>query len=169
VTAAVLGLVIAYLLLAVLLLSLNLRSAWRWRIKAVAILATSVFFVLTFVTIQAMLGWPTESEPPSSFQLHAALVQEPERRVGRQGRIYLWLSPKHAEGAPAGPPRAYALPYSRALHQAVARAQARLEEGVPIEGETRRAGHDEQRFGHNSLQIDLFDAPVAALPPKTAG
>jgi hypothetical protein len=169
VTAAVLGLVIAYLLLAILLLSLNLRSAWRWHIKAVAILVTSLFFVLTFVTIQAMLGWPTESEPPSSFRLHAALVQEPQHRAGRQGRIYLWLSPNHAEGAPAGPPRAYALPYSRALHQAVARAQARLEEGLAVEGETSRGGRNEQRFGRNSLQIDLFDAPVAALPPKTAG
>jgi hypothetical protein len=168
-TAAVLGLAIAYLLLAILLLSLNLRSSWRWHVKAAAILVTSAFFVLTFLVIQAMLGWPTEAEPPARFQLHAALVQEPERRAGRQGEIYLWLSPKGAAGAPAGLPRAHALPYSRALHEAVARAQARLEKGVAVEGETRRTGRDEQGFGRNGIRIDLFDAPVAALPPKTAG
>jgi hypothetical protein len=168
-TAAVLALVIAYLLLATLLLSLNLCSAWRWGVKASAILVTGSFFVLTFLAIQAMLGWPTEAEPPARFQLHAALVQEPERRTGLQGGIYLWLSPRGGDGAPAGLPRAHALPYSRALHEAVARAKARLEEGVAVEGETRRAGRDEQGFGHNGVRIDLFDAPVAALPPKRAG
>ena len=116
-----------------------------------------------------MLGWPSEAEPPARFELHAALVQEPERRAGRQGGIYLWLSPKDGDGVAAGLPRAHALPYSRALHEAVARAKARLEEGVAVEGETRRAGRDEQGFSRNGMRIDLFDAPVAALPPKTAG
>jgi hypothetical protein len=168
VITAALGLVIAYGLLAVLLLSLNLRSAWRWPVKAAAILITSLFFVLAFCSIQAMLGWPTGSEPPAGFQLHAALVQEPARRTGDPGGIYLWLSPKKDDGSLSGPPRAYALPYSRALHEAVARAQARLEEGIAVEGEARGA-RDERRYGQNGLQIDLFDAPVAALPPKTAG
>lgn len=166
---ALLGLAAGYILLGILLLSLNLRSAWRWKVKAAAILITGAFFILTFVALQAMLGWPTEAEPPAHFQLHAALVHEPERRARNQGRIYLWLSPKSEDGATDGPPRAYALPYSRALHEMVARARARLEEGMRVNGTTRREGRDDGRFRHHSFRIDLFDAPVADLPPKPAG
>jgi hypothetical protein len=78
-TGAVLGLVASYAVLARLLLSLNLRSAWHWTIKAVAIALTAGFFVVAFVAIEALLGWPTEARPPAQFQLHAALVLEPNR------------------------------------------------------------------------------------------
>jgi hypothetical protein len=121
-TSAVIGLVASYVVLAILLLSLNLKSAWRWPVKAAAIGITAGFFVVVFVALQAMLGWPTETPPPARFQLHAALIEEPDRKGRSPGAIYLWLSPRHADGAIAGPPRAYALPYSRALHEATARA-----------------------------------------------
>jgi hypothetical protein len=109
-TAAVVGLVAAYVALATLLLSLNLRSAWRWQVKAAAIGITAAFFVVVFVALQAMLGWPAEALPPARFELHAALVEEPDRKGRGSGAIYLWLSPRHADGAIAGPPRAYACP-----------------------------------------------------------
>ena len=113
--SAVVGLVVSYVVLATLLLSLNLRSAWRWSIKATAIAITTGFFAITFIALQAMLGWPTEGSPPSRFQLHAALVHEPDRKGEHPGAIYLWVSPRQEDGAVAGPPRAYTLPYSRAL------------------------------------------------------
>jgi hypothetical protein len=121
VTGAVLGLVASYAVLGVLLLSLNLRSAWHWVIKATAIVLTCGFFVAAFLAIEALLGWPTEAPPPAHFQLHAALVLEPDRgRAG--GAIYLWLSPRAADGDVAGAPRTHALPYSRALHEQTERA-----------------------------------------------
>jgi hypothetical protein len=78
-TAAVVGLTASYLMIALLLLSLNLRSAWRWPVKAGAILVTIGFLVGGFLALEAMLGWPTEATPPARFQLHAALVHEPDR------------------------------------------------------------------------------------------
>lgn len=164
-TGAVLALVASYAVLALLLLSLNLKSAWHWTIKAVAIAFTAGFFVVAFVAIEALLGWPTEASPPAQFQLHAALVLEPNRGEGSAGAIYLWLSPRDAEGNLAGPPRAHALPYSRALHEQTARAQARLQDGRPVEGTAEPA----PPLAHQSLQVRLFDAPIAKLPPKTAG
>jgi hypothetical protein len=163
VTGAVLGLVASYAALAVLLLSLNLRSAWHWTIKAVAIALTAGFFVVAFVAIEELLGWPTEARPPAQFQLHAALVLEPNRGAGSAGAIYLWLSPRNAEGSVTGPPRAHALPYSRALHEQTARAQARLQDGRPVEGTAESA----PPLGQDSLQVRLFDAPSPVLPPKT--
>jgi hypothetical protein len=162
-TGAVLGLVASYAVLALLLLSLNLKSAWHWTIKAVAIALTAGFFVLAFVAIEALLGWPTEARPPAHFQLHAALVLEPDRSAGSTGAIYLWLSPRDAQRNITGPPRAYALPYSRALHEQTARAQARLQDGRPIEGTADSAAP----LGQHSVQVRLYDAPSPVLPPKT--
>jgi hypothetical protein len=163
-TAAVVGLVAAYVALATLLLSLNLRSAWRWQVKAAAIGITAAFFVVVFVALQAMLGWPAEALPPARFELHAALVEEPDRKGRGSGAIYLWLSPRHADGAIAGPPRAYALPYSRALHGATARAQASLQDGRPIDGRSRPG--EQNGFATPSVTVELFERVPAPLPPK---
>jgi hypothetical protein len=162
-TGAVVGLVASYVALATLLLSLNLRSAWRWPVKAAAIGVTAGFFGVTFITLQAMLGWPTEALPPQRFVLHAALIEEPDRKGG-PGAIYLWLSPRDAEGEVAGPPRAYALPYSRVLHEAAVRAQAKLQEGRPIDG---TSGHSPYGVAAPSDPVQLFERVPPPLPAKT--
>jgi hypothetical protein len=165
-TAAIVGLAACYLVLAVLLLSLNLKSAWRWPIKAWAIAITVAFLVAGYLSLEAMLGWPTETPPPARFQLHGALVQEPDRGGRSSGAIYLWLSPPDADGAPGGPPRAYALPYSRALHEQIARLQSRLQQGEPVDGTTTRLP-GAYRLGTRSVQVELYAAPPPVLPPKT--
>lgn len=165
---AVIGLSASHLGLVVLLLSLNLRSDWPWLVKAGAIAVTLGFCVSAFVALEAMLGWPTATPPPGKFQLHAALVDEPDRLKSYPGAIYLWLSPRDAEGRASGPPRAFALPYSRELHEEAARAQARLEDGRPVQGAATRRPDDDRR-GQRSLQVELFEAPPALLPPKRAG
>lgn len=165
-TGAVVGLVASYVVLATLLVSLNLRSAWRWPVKAAAIAVTTGFFVVVFVALEAMLGWPTEALPPEHFQLHAALIHEPSRKEQSPGAIYLWLSPRNAEGAIAGPPRAYALPYSRALHEATVRAQADLQEGKPIDGTVNPSVHP-NGLATPSAPVQLFERPPPPLLPKT--
>jgi hypothetical protein len=162
VTTAVTGLIASHGVLAVLLLSLNLKSAWHWTVKAAAIVLTSGFFVVAFLALQALLGWPTAAPPPARFQLHAALVVEPDRERP-DGVIYLWLSPQTDEGEVAGLPRAHALPYSRALHEQTERARERIQEGMPIEG-TAKLG---DQPGHDSMQVELFEGPRPVLPPKT--
>lgn len=163
-TGGVLGLVASFAVLAVLLLSLNLRSAWHWAIKAAAIGLCGGFFVVAFLAIEALLGWPTEGPLPARFQLHAALVLEPDRSSHSAGAIYLWLSPRAADGETTGPPRAHALPYSRELHEQTARAQAKLHEGRTVNGEAA----SRPRLGNDSTQVQLFEAPSPILPPKTS-
>ncbi len=165
-TATIVGLAACYLLLAVLLLSLNLRSAWRWPIKAWAIAITVAFLVAGYLSLESMLGWPTEASPPARFQLHGALVQEPDRGGRSSGAIYLWLSPPDADGAASGAPRAYALPYSRGLHEQIARLQGRLQQGEPVNGTTTRHP-GAYRLGTRSVQVELYAAPPPVLPPKT--
>jgi hypothetical protein len=163
-TAAVVGLVASYAVLATLLLSLNLRSAWRWPVKAGAIILTTAFFAVVFFALQGMLGWPTEAPPPAQFQLYAALIDEPDRKGKSPGAIYLWLAPRNAEGMVTEPPRAYALPYSRALHEATAAAQADLQAGKRVDG-TRLA--DSNGHATSTAPIELFERPPPPLVPKT--
>lgn len=163
-TAAVVGLVASYAVLATLLLSLNLRSAWRWPVKAAAITVTTGFFAVVFLALQAMLGWPTEALPPSQFQLYAALIDEPDRKGRDPGAIYLWLAPRNAEGVVTEPPRAYALPYSRSLHEATAAAQADLQAGKRIDG-ARPA--DSNGLAMPTAPIELFERHPPPLVPKT--
>lgn len=163
-TAAVVGLVASYAVLATLLLSLNLRSAWRWPVKAGAILLTTGFFAVVFVALQAMLGWPTAAQPPAQFQLYAALIDEPDRKSRDPGAIYLWLAPRNAEGVATEPPRAYALPYSRPLHEATAAAQADLQAGKRVDG-ARPAGSN--GIAMPTAPIELFERPLPPLVPKT--
>jgi hypothetical protein len=164
-TTAVVGLSASYLALAVLLLSLNLRSAWRWPVKAGAIVVTIGCLIAGFLALEAMLGRPTEAAPPARFRLHAALVEEPDRANPSAGAIYLWLSPHDAAGRPSGPPRAHALPYSRALHEQAARAQGRLQDGRPVDGTAARQS-DGYRLGTRAFQVELFAAPPGSLPLK---
>jgi len=46
-TLGITGIITAYILLALLLLSINLYSKWSWQIKAATIVLTSVFYVVT--------------------------------------------------------------------------------------------------------------------------
>jgi hypothetical protein len=160
-SGAVLWLVACYAILAVLLLSLNLRSAWHWTVKAAAIGLTAGFFVIAFLAIQGLLGWPAEVPPPARFQLHGAVVLEPDRNRPR-GAIYLWLSPRAPDGDIVGPPRAHALPYTRELHEQTERARQGLRDGRAIEG---TAGRD-QEAGEGSMQVRLYEGPPPVLPPK---
>jgi hypothetical protein len=164
-TAAVIALVASYAVLAILLLSLTLRSAWRWPVKAGAIVVTTGFFAVLFIAVQGMLGWPTEAPPPAQFQLYAALIDEPDRKGQSPGAIYLWLAPREADGVVSEPPRAYALPYSRSLHEATAAAQADLQAGKQVDGAMMRPSET-----HNTsptASIELFERPLPPLAPKT--
>ena len=162
-TGAVVLLSGCFLVLCLLLLSLNLRSTWRWWIKAGAIVLTATFVLLFFAGLERLLGWPTGAPPPARFTLHAAVVHEPARRTGapQGGAIYLWLQPESSAAATLAPPRAHVLPYSRALHEQVARAREQMQAGDRVEG---RAAPAANRSG--SRQIELYEAPPGAPPAK---
>ncbi len=165
-TAAIVGLAACYLVLAVLLLSLNLRSAWRWPIKAWAIAITIAFLAAGYLALEAMLGWPAEAL--TSRPLPAAWRARSRTRSGWPvlGRDLSVAVAADADGAASAPPRAYALPYSRGLHEQIARLQGRLQQGEPVNGTTTRHP-GAYRLGTRSVQVELYAAPPPVLPPKT--
>src|SRR3984893_10780934 len=133
-TSSVSGLVAAYLVLAVLLLSLNLTSLWRWWIKAAAILVTTGFFAITYQAMSEMTGWPTTQRLPSRFNLVWTRIVEPDKKTSSAGGIYIWAEELDENNVPAGKPRSYQLSYTDALARKIASAQEKRDRGSDVMG-----------------------------------
>lgn len=132
---AVFFLVAAYVVVAVLLLSMNIGARYRWWIKAGTIIITTLFFVFSYNGVVALLGWPSSDPLPPKFKLHWASVVEPDKFTGKPGNIYLWIEELDDENIPFGTPRAYRLPYSDELADRVDGALELIEEGTDQGGE----------------------------------
>lgn len=130
----ILWLVLAYVAIAVLLLSMNLTSRWRWWIKAAGIVVTAGFFVGSYFAIVSVLGWPSQDDPPQRFALLATRVVEPDRITGAPGTIFLWVEELDENNVPSGRPRSYSLAYTADFAAAVSQAHDLLANGEKVEG-----------------------------------
>ncbi len=131
----VLGTASAYVLIAVLLLSLNLRSRWRWWIKAGSIVVTTLFFAATYTFLTSMLGWPTSSDLTQRFSLLETRLVDPDALTGETGQIFLWVDELDANNIPMPRPRALEIAYSDRMARLVRIAQERLDAGEQVMGE----------------------------------
>src|ERR1700757_5252861 len=136
-TLPLIGVGISYVVVAVLLLSLNLTSLWHWGIKASAIAVTTLFFGISYGSIAGLIGWPSDARLPVHFQLDWATVVEPDKLNGSPGTIYLWLETLDEDNVPAGTPRAFRVPYTRELADRIGRAKERIEKGMDQAGTAR--------------------------------
>jgi hypothetical protein len=134
VSVSVVGVVTAYGIVTMLLLSLNLTSLWRWWIKAGAILVTTVFFGVTYLAITGLMGWPTTQKLPSRFNLVSSVVVEPDRRTHNPGHIYLWATEIGENNVPADTPRSYQIGYTSGLARKIAGAQEKHDSGQEVMG-----------------------------------
>ena len=190
-TLPLIGVGLSYVVVAVLLLSLNLTSRWHWGVKAAAIAVTSVFFGVSYAAIAGLIGWPSEARVPERFQLDWGTVVEPDKLNGSPGSIYLWVETLDENNLPAGTPRAFRVPYSRDLADRIGHAKERIEQGkdqagtardldvpeAPPDQDRRLAGApprqdepgspgDPTAFIQHTPAIEFQDIPPPALPPK---
>ena len=190
-TLPLVGIVASYVVVAVLLLSLNLASRWHWAVKATAIVVTTLFFGVSYASIAGLIGWPSEARLPEHFQLHWATVVEPDKLNGLPGVIHLWVEALDENNIPAGTPRAFRVPYSRDLADRIGRAKQQIEQGMEQAGTARdldvpEGPPDEDRrltgtpprqdepgstgdptaFIQHMPAIEFEDMPPPALPPK---
>lgn len=174
---------ISYALLAALLLSLNLASPWRREIKTAAIILVSLFYLGAYHGAQNLRGWATSDTPPNPFQLHYAVVDEPDKAAGTKGAIYLLAQKIDGRGQATGQPRLYKMPFSPELAEEIDEAMAQKETGKSLEaslsykaanaedveeaqkreGKKARpdASGDEER-----LKLNFRELPTLSLPPK---
>lgn len=171
-TLGIAGLITAYVLIALLLLSINLYSNWSWRIKAGAIVITTVFYIISYLSFPPLLGWPTSQRMPERFKLIAGHVEQPDKTTNSEGGIYLWVT-RVDDLTSYGPPRSYKLPYTDLLHEAVIKANAKLKKDIPQLGEITEEGsmeadiQDSSRAGVSAKNpIEFYDLPDPLFPEK---
>jgi len=173
VSVVVFGLVFCFLILAVLLLSLNLYTSFHWSVKAAAVVVVSAFYVLGYQSLMALLGWPTNQSLPEEFRLVGVQVYEPDKITLSEGAIYLWVS-SMSDNAGQSTPRAYRIDYEENLHQKLARAKVKDKGGVPQMGKLKTSDAGDQtisdldlsKLAAQSVDMDFFDLPDLVLPEK---
>lgn len=170
-TLGITGLISAYILLALLLLSINLYSKWAWPVKAMTIIITSAFYIVSYYSFPPLLGWPTSAYPPEQFRLIATHVSQPDKELGKEGSIYLWLTEiKNMTDTPE--PRAYRFEYSNELHEKIISVKAKLDKDIAQMGEFKKPDDmmnqvDEQRRGVKSVKLEFYDLPDPLFPDKS--
>ena len=192
-TATVLAISAAYVVIGVLLLALGLGARLAWWVKAAAIVVTSVFFLEVFFATKGLLGWPRAGQLPPRFQLLWVRVVEPDLKSSNPGAIYLWIEEVDENNVPDGVPRSYRLAYSRPLADRAAKARDEIMSGKPQQGLAEDlAGGEDQKEAKSDLQqsgsrvdpglttvdldqfrllqqaprVEFSPMPVPTLPPK---
>ncbi|MCB1773384.1 MAG: hypothetical protein KDI88_07185 [Gammaproteobacteria bacterium] len=165
-------LVLAYVALTALLITLLLSTRISLLIKVVMALAAFGLYSMSYIGWQSVQGWPTASRPvPARFLLHASVIEEPDPATGDEGVVYVWLSDL-VDGRPADQPRAYALPYDKALHADLEEALRNMRNGNVQLGRVSKVTNrpdrptDLKRLGENRDRITFYDLPDPALPEK---
>jgi len=134
---------VSYALIGALLLVVLVYARLRWSAKAVAVVVTSVFYVVSFVGTRGLLGWASTDRLPANFKLLQARIVDPHTVEGDPGSVYLWVEALDDDNRPSGVPRAYRLPYSDALAEKTHAAENQIAAGHPQGGRAADFGTGE--------------------------
>jgi hypothetical protein len=160
---------LAYLLTALLAVSVCWHSGWHPAIKAVAIVLALTLYASHYLFLPRLAGWPSDARLPDNFRLLAANIEEPDKSRGRNGTIFLWTMSLDDNPVPK-PPRAYRLPYSVTLHEQLNVALTKLRRGLPQLGQTRlhkagsNTGTTVAAFATLRMDLEFFDVPDPLFP-----
>jgi len=170
-SGAIVGITVAYMALAVLLLSLNIYSRWPAWVKVGAVALTGLLYYVTYISLESFLGWPARAALPQKFMMLAGSIDEPDEETGSRGAIHIWAVSLEDDRL-GSEPRAYRAPYSRQLHEQVGAAMKQLRDGIVQVGEVeegvrRRAGGIARLWAEDETsRILIYDLPDPELPDK---
>ena len=174
-------LAVGYALLAALLLNIWISTPWRTSVKLSLIAIVGLFYVGSFLGIRDIKGWATEAQMPKSFRLVWAKTEEPDKRTGTRGQIYLWVQTLDDAGIIDSEPRAYKLPYSLKLAEKIQSAVNKTMSGVEVDGSTTQEVDDVKTDGQQTVNdqesklspfkdegiiVDFKNRPHGTLPSK---
>lgn len=147
------GIPLAYVIIVSLLLWTVIATRGMWWFKAAAILSCLLFSFVLWKSLEGLQGWPVEAAMPERFEVKWTLTEEPDRKGGRPGVVYVWaqdLNPRASTtaGSPrdlvrkgrGGEPRVYRLPYSRPLHEQAEKIRKHIMEGGRFFASMTRTG-----------------------------
>lgn len=169
-SGALIGIISAYVALAILLLGLSVYSRWSLWVKISAIVLTGFFYYATYLSLEDLLGWPTQSDLPSEFIMLAGKIEEPDETADTDGAIYIWALALRGDRL-YDTPRAYELPYSKPLHNQVSEANKKIRRGVTQIGKSENIVVHKPIVGQNWFEeriqrVTIYDLPDPELPDK---
>jgi hypothetical protein len=141
--SVILTLSISYALVGALLLVVLVYARLAWSAKAVAVIVTSAFYIVSFSGVRGLLGWASIDKLPITFKLLQARIVEPHSLEGDPGSIYLWVEALDEANRPSGVPRAYRIPYSDKLAEKTDKAASEIAAGRPQGGRAADFGSGE--------------------------
>jgi hypothetical protein len=165
------GLGIAYIFLAALLLLALIFGQMKWITKLLLIVVSVCFYWVSYINWQDAQGWPSQAELPKRFLFYAVVVEEPDKAEGIEGRLFVWASDL-TNDKPADTPRAYVLPYGKDLHAKLDAAQRQMRNGNLQIGEVGgelfdpQATRDNTRIADKKIDLEFTDLPDPQLPEK---
>ena len=190
------GIAIGFVLIAALVLWFIIGSKGHWGAKATMIVLSLYFCLSVGFSVTEFMGWPTDDKLPPKFLLHWAVINEPDVKLGDEGSIYVWVKPigepeiEHKEWNNyllsfydgESQPRAYRIPYSRALHEQTQKAMGILLKGGGVggtnkgkgkpKGKKQSGGNGDAKAGDggksltNNGGIEFHKLPPPKLPDK---
>lgn len=136
-------------------------SQKRWFRVTVLVLLPLVYS-FHFVGLEKFGGWPSDAALPDEFELLSSDVIEPNAQLDLKGQIHIWAK---VDGRQE--PRAYILPYDRALHEMLFRAKKKLDQGIRQQGSMKGRERSGQGISVGTdRELFLNDVPPRVLPPK---
>ena len=156
-------------LIALILWMIIISKGGMWTIKSIVISIATLFTIFVFLSLKNFIGWPIKSKLPEEFQLHWAIIHEPNKLERKEGYIYIWATELNANSKNSGIPRAYKSKYTRKNHEQVAAALLRLGDGILQKGEQIEAKEDIDTEEDLSKLQDfvIYDLPKPLLPQKS--
>ncbi len=165
----IIGLSASFLLLVALILWLIILSKGKfWIIKSIVITAATSFSIVVLLSLKDFIGWPSESKLPQEFQLHWAIIDEPDKIKNTQGAIYMWITKLDKENKNKGLARAYKIEYTRKNHEEIMKGLIAIGDGIQQKGEMVKAKEDidvEEDLS-NVQEIVIYELPKPLLPEK---
>ena len=141
--SVVLALSLSYAVVGALLLVMLVYARVPWSAKALAVVVTSAFYVVSFIGVRGLLGWASVDKLPVTFKLLQSRIVEPHSLEGDPGAIYLWVEALDDTNRPSGIPRAYRIPYSDSLAEKTHKAASEIAAGHPQGGRAADFGNGE--------------------------
>ena len=138
-TISIVGLALAYVFLLFLVLLAIFRSEMGPGLKLLLTALCLGFYLWHYSALQRYPGWPATEELPARFELISSYSVEPDLKKDRAGGLYLWLRDLDADNSD---PRAYRLPYQKALHRKIDDTLRRQQAGERFVGSPVTGGDD---------------------------
>ncbi|TNF88864.1 MAG: hypothetical protein EP300_06825 [Gammaproteobacteria bacterium] len=149
---SIVALALAYVFLLFLVLLAIFRSEVGSGLKLVLAALCLGFYLWHYSALQQYLGWPAAQALPARFALVSSFIIEPDLKQDEAGGIYLWVRDLDSETAV---PRAYRLPYQKALHRKVDDTMRKQQQGERFVGSPVSGGGQRQtRIEFEAVQRD---------------